>query len=78
MFENCVFKPSVDTVKWLKKAGIRAIKTIAQTAVGVIGAGSAISAVDWKMVVSASVVAGVVSILTSVAGIPEVEAGEGE
>ena len=78
MFKNCVFKPSVDTVKWLKRAGIRALKTIAQTAVGVIGAGSVISAVDWKMVVSAAVVAGVVSILTSVAGIPEVEAEEGE
>ena len=49
-----------------------------QTAVGVIGAGSVISAVDWKMVASAAVVAGVVSILTSVAGIPEVEAKEGE
>ena len=78
MFKNCVFKPSVDTGKWLKRAGIRALKTMAQTAVGVIGAGSVISAVDWKMVTSAAVVAGVVSILTSVAGIPEVEAEEGE
>lgn len=78
MFKNCVFKPSVDTVKWLKRAGIRALKTMAQTAVGVIGAGSVISAVDWKMVTSAAVVAGVVSILTSVAGIPEVEAEEGD
>lgn len=65
-------------MKWLKKAGIRAVKTMAQTAVGVIGAGSVISAVDWKMVASAAVVAGVVSILTSVAGIPEVEAEKGE
>ena len=78
MFKNCVFKPSVDTVKWLKRAGIRALKTMAQTAVGVIGAGSVISSVDWKMVASAAVVAGVVSMLTSVAGIPEVEAEEGE
>ena len=77
-FKNCVFKPSVNTMKWLKKAGIRAVKTIAQTAVGVIGAGSVISAVDWKMVASAAVVAGVVSILTSIAGIPEVEAEEDE
>lgn len=76
MFENCVFKPSVDTVKWWKKAGIRAVKTMAQTAVGVIGTGSVISAVDWKMVVSSAVVAGVVSLLTSVAGIPEVSADE--
>lgn len=78
MLKNCVLRPNVNTVKWLKKAGIRAIKTMAQTAVGVIGAGSVISAVDWKMVASAAVVAGVVSILTSVAGIPEVEAEEGE
>lgn len=72
MFKNCVFKVSVDTKKWLKAAGIRAVKTMAQTAVGVIGAGTVISAVDWKMAVSAAVVAGVVSVLTSVAGIPEV------
>lgn len=73
MFKNCVFKVSVDTVKWAKAAGVRAVKTMAQTAVGVIGAGTVISAVDWKMVASAAVVAGVVSLLTSVAGIPEVE-----
>ena len=78
MFKNCVFKPSVNTMKWLKKAGIRAVKTIAQTAVGVIGAGSVISAVDWMMVSSAAVVAGVVSIVASIAGIPEVEAEEDE
>lgn len=73
MFKNCVFRVSVDTKKWAKKAGIRAVKTVAQTAVAVIGTGAVVSAVDWKMVVSAAVVAGVVSILTSVAGIPEVE-----
>lgn len=76
MFRNCVFKPNVNTVKWYKAAGIRAIKTMAQTAVGVIGTGTVISSVDWKMVLSASVVAGVVSVLTSIAGIPEVEAKE--
>ena len=59
--------------KWLKAAGIRAVKTMAQTAVAVIGTGAVLSAVDWKMVLSASIVAGIVSILTSVAGIPEVE-----
>lgn len=57
----------------MKAAGIRALKTVAQTAVAVIGTGAVVSAVDWKMVVPASIVAGVVSILTSVAGIPEVE-----
>lgn len=73
MFKNCVFNVSVSTKKWMKKASVRAIKTMAQTAIGVIGTGAVISAVDWEMVVSASVVAGVVSMLTSVAGIPEVE-----
>lgn len=73
MFKNSVLKVSVDTKKWLKAAGIRAVKTMAQTAVAVIGTGAVLSAVDWKMVLSASVVAGIVSILTSVAGIPEVE-----
>lgn len=73
MFKNSVLKVSVDTKKWLKAAEIRAVKTMAQTAVAVIGTGAVLSAVDWKMVLSASIVAGIVSILTSVAGIPEVE-----
>lgn len=65
------------TKKWFKAAGIRAIKTMAQTAVGVIGSSVVISDVNWLVVVSASVVAGVTSILTSIAtGIPEVEKGE--
>lgn len=76
MVKNCVLKPSVDTQKWMKAAGIRAVKTMAQTAVAVIGTAAVVSAVDWKMAVSASVVAGVVSLLTSVAGIPEVKDGE--
>lgn len=76
MFKNCVFKPSVDTVEWFKAASVRAVKTMAQAAIGVIGSGAVISAVDWKIVISASVVAGVVSLLTSVAGIKEVEAKE--
>lgn len=73
MWKNCVFKVSVSTQKWAKAAGIRAVKTMAQTAVAVIGTGAVLSAVDWKMVVSSAAVAGVVSVLTSVAGIPEVE-----
>lgn len=65
------------TKKWFKAAGIRAIKTMAQTAVGVIGSSVVISDVNWIVVVSASVVAGVTSILTSIAtGLPEVEKGE--
>lgn len=73
MFKNCVFKVSVNTKKWAKKAGIRAVKTMAQTAVAVIGTGAVLSTVDWKMAVSSAVVAGIASILTSVAGLPEVE-----
>lgn len=59
--------------KWLKAALVRAVKTIAQTAVATIGTSMVISEVNWVMVASASVLAGVISILTSVAGLPEVE-----
>ena len=76
MFKNCVFKPNVNTVKWFKAAGIRAIKTIAQTAIATIGASVTIGEVNWVMVGSASLLAGIVSILTSIAGIPEVKEGE--
>lgn len=58
---------------WLRAAGVRAIKTVAQTAVGTIGASAVLSEVDWVVVVSASVLAGVVSMLTSVAGLPEIK-----
>ena len=73
MFKNCVFKVSVDTQKWMKSAGIRAVKTMAQTAVSIVAVGNTVATVDWKLAVSSAVVAGVVSLLTSVAGIPEVE-----
>ena len=73
MLKNCVFKVSVDTKKWIKKAGIRAVKTVAQTFIATIGTASYLGAVDWKLVVSASVLAGVLSVATSVAGLPEVE-----
>lgn len=63
---------STKTKKWLKAAGVRSIKTIAQTAVGVIGASTVMSTVDWKIVVSSAVLAGIISMLTSVAGLPEV------
>ena len=59
--------------KWIRAAGVRAVKTMAQTAVATIGASAVLSAVDWPVVVSASVLAGVLSLLTSVAGLPEVE-----
>ena len=65
----------MDVKKWFKAAGVRAVKTIAQTAVGVIGSSAIISEVDWRVVVSASILAGVVSLLTSVAGLPEINEG---
>lgn len=77
MFKNCVFKVSVDTQKWVKGALVRSVKTMAQTFVATIGTSTYLGAVDWKLVVSASALAGVLSIATSIAGIPEVEA-EGE
>ena len=58
---------------WAKAAGVRAVKTVAQTAVGVIGASALITEVNWLTVVSAAALAGVVSLLTSVAGLPEVK-----
>lgn len=60
------------TKKWLKAAAVRAVKTVAQTAVATIGASAVLSAVDWPVVLSASALAGVLSLLTSVAGLPEV------
>ena len=59
--------------QWIKAAGIRAIKTIAQTAVAMIGTSVVISELDWVMGVSASVLSGVLSLLTSVAGLPELK-----
>ena len=60
---------------WIKAAGVRAVKTIAQTAVATIGTSALLSQVDWMMVISASILAGVLSLLTSVAGLPEVSDG---
>lgn len=61
---------------WCKAAGIRAIKTVAQTAIATIGTGAVLNDVDWIMVASASAVAGILSLLTSVAGLPELKEKE--
>jgi hypothetical protein len=59
--------------KWIKAAGIRAIKTMAQTAVSMITVGQAVMDVNWLNVLSVSIVAGILSLLTSIAGLPELE-----
>ena len=61
---------------WFKAAAVRAIKTVAQTAVSLIGVGAVMSDIDWLMVGSSSLLAGILSILTSVAGLPEVKEAE--
>lgn len=58
---------------WIKKAGVRAIKTMAQTAIATIGSASLITQVDWLMIFSATLLAGILSILTSLAGLPEID-----
>lgn len=60
-------------LKWLKAAGVRAIKTVAETAIATIGTSAVISQVDWRLVVSASVLSGLVSLLISIKGLPELE-----
>lgn len=62
-----------DWKRWAKAAGVRAIKTVAQAAVAAVGSATVLGAVDWKVVVSTAVLAGVLSLLTSVAGLPELE-----
>lgn len=69
---------SLKTKKWLKAAEIRALKTVAQTAVATIGTATVLGGIDWMAVASASVLAGVLSVLTSIAGLPEVTEQEAD
>lgn len=66
---------STKTKKWIKASLVRAIKTIAQTAVAMIGTATVFSDVNWLMILSGSLLAGLLSILTSIAGLPEVKEG---
>lgn len=75
MFKNNVFSSDVDTKQWFKSAGVRAVKTMAQTAIATIGVAVAMNEVNWMAVGSASLLAGIISVLTSIAGIPEVDGG---
>lgn len=72
MFKNCVFKPSVNTVKWVKATVVRTVKTMAQAAIGVIGSTAIVTEVNWTVVGGTVALSGIVCILTSIAGLPEV------
>ena len=74
MLKNCVFRADVDTIQWVKAAGIRAVKTMAQTFVATIGSAAVMGEVNWPMVASASALAGILSVATSIAGLPELPA----
>ncbi len=71
--KEVIFVKDRNWKNWVRAAGVRALKTCAQTAVATIGTGALLSDVNWVAVASASVLAGILSLLTSVAGLPEVE-----
>lgn len=69
---------SIDFGKWIKAAGVRALKTVAQTAVATISTSALMSEVNWLAVASASALAGILSLLTSLAGLPELDSTDGD
>ena len=72
MLQNCVFKIDVDTKDWFRSTIVRAIKTFAQTAGGMITVGAAMTDINWKLAFSVALVAAIYSVLTSIGGLPEV------
>lgn len=66
------------TIEWLKASGIRALKTVSQTAIASIGTSAILSDVNWAVVISSSILAGILSMLTSIAGLPEVDKKENQ
>ena len=72
MFKNCVLNPSVSTKEWFKRAGIRTVKTMAQTAGGMLVIG-AFNETAWSILIQTTIVTGIASMLTSIAGLPECE-----
>lgn len=75
MFKNCVFKVSVDTKEWLKATGKRAVRSMAFTALSIIPTtGATLGSVNWAMVCSSAIVSGIITVLSCIAGIPEVKA----
>lgn len=76
MLKNNVFNVSINTKDWLKASAIRAIKTFAQTAVSLITVGNVVTELNWASILGISVTSAIVSVLTSIAGIPEVTESE--